>query len=349
MIKKINNIYFFLLVTYAFVFSLMKINFINFYWQGVIRVCLINIMLVASLNLATGFVGQLFLSHSSSVMIGAYFSAAVTMFVKSRGALEFSTSVFLSGIMSACLAFAVGKAILKVPGVYVAMLTLAINEIISSIINNTTSGTVRQIEYYPSFSAVFIFVFLVLLIFYKMLDSKLGRAMKAISYDANLSRVCGIDVYRYRMLSFLISAFVAGLCGAVYAHEVTIIDTEMFDYKYTFSLLSMVVIGGLGNLTGSIISAIVLTIVPHLFGLSESLKSVLYLAFMVLLLVFFPNGVFDYKKIDIKSIINRFKRKLNEIKNKVKKRDKKSKKIEKIKEDKNNKKNKEIDKTGEEK
>ena len=291
-----------LIVIGVYVIFALAIHFgiINSYWHGILDLTLINIILVVSLNLATGFLGQLTLSHSGFMAIGAYTCALITKSIPTSGWLEFPFALICGGLLSMLIAFIVSIPAMKIAGNYLVIITLAVNEIIRNLIINLNIGNgssgLHGIPYYSNFTITFLFALLVIAIVYLLINSKYGRAIVCIPQNEMLAKSCSINTFYYKLAAFSLAAFFAGIAGGLYAHELTVIEPNMFNYSYSLELLAMVIIGGLGSISGSIICAVVLTILPYIFSFAFDLKTAIYLAAMIYVMMRLPNGFFgDYK------------------------------------------------------
>ena len=306
------------IIIYLVFFFLMKTGFINSYWAGIIRLAFINIILVTSLNLATGFLGQLTLAHSAFMALGAYTSAIITKYMPLPGFLEFGIGIILGGLVAMIIAYLISIPAMKIAGNYLVITTLAVNEIIRNLIINLNiqggeSGC-RGIPYYSNFTVVYIVAVIAIMSVYLVLDSKYGRAIVCIPQNELLAKSCGIDTFHYKLFAFSAAAFYAGVAGALYAHEITVIEPNMFDFGYSLELLAMVIIGGLGNLNGSVISAFLLTLLPYIFGFSEDIRIIIHVVFMLLVIVFVPSSLFMRYRFLSKEFFDGIKKEIENLK-----------------------------------
>ena len=297
---------------YLIFLFLIKQNFINSYWAGVVRLSFINIILVTSLNLATGFLGQLTLAHSAFMALGAYTSAIITKYMAWPRHVEFVLGMILGGLVAMIVAYLVSIPAMKVAGNYLVITTLAVNEIIRNLIIDLNiqggeSGC-RGIPYYSNFTVVYIVAVISIAFFYLVLKSKYGRAIVCIPQNELLAKSCSINTFRYKLLVFSIAAFFAGIAGALYAHEITVIEPNMFDFSYSLELLAMAIIGGLGSINGSVLSAFLFTFLPYVFGFSEDVRIIVHIILMILVIIFVPNGLFMKNKVLSKEFIGTVKK-----------------------------------------
>lgn len=246
----------------------------------IFKLCAINIILALSLNLINGFTGLFSLGHAGFMAVGAYTCALLAMtpdqkttnFVLQPIApwlldlhLPFLPALLVSGLVAGLIGWFLGVVALRLRDDYLAIATLGFSEIIRVILTNAQSITngslgLKGLPRYTTMwwawgSAIVITLFLVLLI-----KSSYGRAFKSIRDNEIAAESMGVDVFGMKVLSFTISSFLAGIAGGLLAHYLTTIDPKQFIFLKTFDILLIVVLGGIGSITGSIVAAIVITI-----------------------------------------------------------------------------------------
>lgn len=246
----------------------------------IFKLCAINIILALSLNLINGFTGLFSLGHAGFMAVGAYTCALLSMtpdqkmgnFVLQPIApwlldvhLPFLPALLVSGLIAGFIGWFLGVVALRLRDDYLAIATLGFSEIIRVILTNAqtiTNGSLglKGLPRYTTMwwawgSAIIITLFLVLLI-----KSSYGRAFKSIRDNEIAAESMGINVFGMKVLSFTISSFLAGIAGGLLAHHLTTIDPKQFIFLKTFDILLIVVLGGIGSITGSIVAAIVITI-----------------------------------------------------------------------------------------
>ena len=279
----------------------IKGELINFYWENIIKLALINIILVVSLNLSTGLLGQLNLAHSAFMAIGAYACVFFTRNLFFPGFINFLFGLFLGGILAMIFAYLISAPAMKIPGNYLIIATIAANEVIKDLIINLNilggSSGIHGISCYSHFSFVYLTMALVIISIYMIEDSKYGRAIMCIPQNEMLAKSCGIDTFHSKLFVFSIAAFFAGIAGGLYAHEMTVIEPNMFNFGYSLELLAMVIIGGLGNIIGSIVSAFLFSVLPHVLNIGSELKVVIHVTIMILVIIFMKkNLILNYKR-----------------------------------------------------
>lgn len=239
----------------------------------------IYIVLALSMNLINGFTGLFSLGHAGFMAIGAYTSVLLTMdpatkqmnfFLKpivpflANVQLPFPIALLFGGLMAALVAWVIGAPILRLKDDYLAIATLGFGEIIRVIFTNTQSLTngalgLKGVERYTNVwwswgTAILTIIFMVLLI-----RGSYGKAFKAIREDEIAAEAMGISLFKHKVMAFIIGSFIAGIGGGLLGHLIGTIDPLMFRFLLTFNVLLIVVLGGIGSITGSVISAVVVT------------------------------------------------------------------------------------------
>ena len=275
-----------MLLAYVLVFALIKSGILSRQYKSLIVPICVNIMLAVSLNLVTGFLGELSLGHAGFMSIGAYTSALIsinTSFLPP--ALSFFIAVVCGCILAAVFGFLIGVPVLRLRGDYLAIVTLAFGEIIKSVINylNFTGGSkglskIPLYSDYNNFTVVFIIMVICIVLISNLINSSRDNDIAAESI--------GIKISKYKVSAFVIAAGFAGLAGSLYAHNVGIIKPNIFDYNKSIEILVFVVLGGMGNIPGSIISAIILTVLPEFLRGADNLRMLLYAIVLILMMIF---------------------------------------------------------------
>ncbi len=255
----------------------------------------ISIILALGLNLITGVTGQLSLGHAAFMSIGAFTSAILTI----RTGLPFSVNLLLSGLFTAFIAALIGFPILRLTGDYLAICTLGFAEIVKVIflnldITNKALGLSVPMPKTLLPMPIMVLVVAVLAIIGSALiySSRLGRAFKAIRDDEIAAESMGINIARYKVQSFAIGSFMAGIGGSLYAHFISYINPSDFGFLKSVDILSMVVLGGLGSIPGSVIGAAILAAAPEFLRFMSQYRMLVYGALLVFLMIFRPNGLF---------------------------------------------------------
>ena len=250
----------------------------------VLSLSAIYVVLALSLNLVNGFTGLFSLGHAGFMAVGAYTCALLTMTPEQKAmnfflepiapwlahlSLPFVPALIAGGLVAAALGAAVGAPVLRLKDDYLAIATLGFAEIIRVVLTNAQSITngALGLKGLPSHSTTWVVwgcAALSVLFMVLLTRSSYGRAMKAVRDDEIAAGAMGIDVFRVKVVSFTASSFMAGVGGALLGHLLTTIDPKMFTFMLTFNILLVVVLGGIGSITGSAIAAVAVTILMEL-------------------------------------------------------------------------------------
>lgn len=288
-IKKLLISAAFTLGVYGILTFLMQSGTISIYWSGIIILACINIILATSLNLAGGYLGQLTLGHAGFMSIGAYVSALVGMYAGIPEPFNFPVSLLIGSLAACFVGVLIGIPTLRLKGDYLCIITLAFNEIIRVIMTNLsiTNGArgLMGINPYTNFNSAFLGVVITIFVIYSIVKSRHGRAVISIREDETASELTGVPTSYYKILAFAISALFAGLAGGLYGHHLGMLMPGSFDYNKSVEILVMVVLGGLGNLKGSVIAAIVLTILPEYLRAFADYRMLLYAIVLIVVMI----------------------------------------------------------------
>ena len=284
-----------LLVVYGVIQFLFVSKALNpFYMMTLILVC-IYIILAVSQNIITGFTGQLALGHAGFMAIGAYMSALVV--VKMQGSLV--AGLIFGAVMAAAAGMLIGIPTLRLRGDYLAIATLGLGEIVRIFFLNMDSlggatgfSVPKTIDWTWAFWIMIISVFLMS----NFINSSHGRACISIRENEIAAEAMGINTTKYKVIAFTMGAFFAGLAGAVYANYMYLIHPMTFSFLKSFEILAMVVLGGLGSITGSIIGAGVLTLISAFLADYPEFRMVIIALIMIILMVYRPNGLLGNKE-----------------------------------------------------
>jgi branched-chain amino acid transport system permease protein len=257
----------------------------------------IYIILAVSLNIVTGYLGQLPLGHAGFMAVGAYAGA---LFWKAAVMLPLWASVtlglFVAGAVAAVFGILIGVPALRLRGDYLAIITLGFGEIIRiAIINlkDLTGGTpgLLNIPKYSTFPVVFLCVVLVCAIIHMIMHSRHGRAILSVRENEIAAAACGINLTYYKVLAFAVSAFFAGVAGALYAGFQGSLFPKAFDFMASINILVMVVLGGMGSMIGSVLAATVLTALPLVLQAFSAYRMVIYSVLLIAVMIFKPSGL----------------------------------------------------------
>lgn len=281
------------------------------YWSGILIMVGINIILAVSLNIATGYLGQLPLGHAGFMAVGAY---AGGIFLKSTPVAD----LLKAGNEAACLPYVIGALVLsavvagifgliigipalRLRGDYLAIITLGFGEIIRVALTNIDSllgfkftygaAGLKRIPKFSGFHLVFICVVLSCTLIHMIMKSRHGRAILSIRENEIAAESVGINTTYYKTMAFVVSAMLAGIAGCLYAGYLGSLYPATFKFMKSIEILVMVVLGGMGSMLGSILSAAVLTILPELLRSVADYRMVAYSLALVLMMIFRPKGL----------------------------------------------------------
>lgn len=293
-------------IGYILISLLISSKVLNDFYIRILMMVGINIILATALNLVIGFTGQLVLGFAGFMSVGAYMSSVLTM----KFQFPFLPALILGGCMAAIFGLLVGIPTLRLRGDYLAITTLGFGEIIRVLIVNIDYlGGPRglpAIPKYTTYTWIYIICILSVLIIYYIIHSTHGRAMISVREDEIASESMGINTTVSKISAFTIAAFFAGIAGGLYAHFLMFIDPKSFDWLKSFEIVTFVVAGGMGSLTGSILSAGSLTLLPEilrLFGFSKY-RMLMYAILLLILMLFRPQGLMGSKELSLKVFNN---------------------------------------------
>lgn len=311
----------------ALLFCLLQLaeNSLDSYTVQIIGLVAINAILAVSLNLIYGFTGMFSLGHAGFMAIGAYVCALLVLPAEQKEmqwileeiypwlsdlSLPFFPAVIMSGLIAAFFALLIALPVLRLGGDYLGIATLGFAEIIRVVITNMsplTNGALglKGIPAHANLWTNYGWLVFTLYFLMVLLRSNTGNVLKAIRDDEIAARVMGVNTYYYRVLSFSIGAFFAGIGGALLGNFLSTIDPKMFNFMLTFNVLMIVVAGGLGSMTGSIIGSIVITIMLEWLRFLESpmtilgwempgipgMRMVVFSLLLLLIILFRPSGL----------------------------------------------------------
>ena len=278
-------------------------------------ICLagINIILAVSLNLINGFTGQFSIGHAGFMAIGAYASAFVTVTFgdRVRAALSFLPmearndvllvlALAVGAVLAAIAGFLVGVPSLRLRGDYLAIVTLGFGEIIRVFILNIDAvGGARGFSGIPklaNFFWIYLFAALTILIVYRVVRSSFGRTLVAIREDEIAAEAMGVDTTRSKVISFVVSSAMAGVGGGLFGHYLMYLHTNSFTFIKSIEIIIMIVIGGLGSITGSVLGAVLYITLTE--GLREfaQYRMVLFSLLLVIIMIVRPQGILGHRE-----------------------------------------------------
>ena len=280
-----------LCVLFVLVLILMEAGALTRHIRSMLVPICINIILAVSLNLTVGFLGELTLGHAGFMSVGAYagclFSIAMQDILPT--AVRFPLAMLVGGLVAAVFGVLIGIPVLRLHGDYLAIVTLAFGEIIRSVIINLEfTGGAAGLKGTPqdsTFVIAFAVVLITLLVIMNLVNSRHGRAITAIRDNRIAAEASGINVTYFRMLAFVIAAFFAGVAGVLYGHNLSILSASTFDYNKSIELLVIVVLGGMGSIRGSVISAIIITVLPEALRELADFRMLIYALVLIVMML----------------------------------------------------------------
>ncbi len=286
---------------YIILALLMETEVIGAFWQlNIVLIC-INIILAVSLNLITGFTGQFSIGHAGFMAVGAYMSAVMTV----KLGLPFVVGILAGALGAAILGFAIGLPTLRLQGDYLAIATLGLGEIIRITILNIPyvggASGLMGIPRYTTFTWAF-FAMIVTVFFIKnFINSSHGRACISIRENEIAAEAMGVDTTKYKVIAFTIGAAFAGVAGGLFSHYFYIAHPASFTFMKSFDILTMVVLGGMGSITGSITAAVLLTFISAALASYPEWRMVIYSLLLIILMIYRPQGLFGNKELSLKA------------------------------------------------
>lgn len=271
----------------------------------------INMTMAVSLNLVNGFTGQFSMGHAGFMAVGAYMSAFLTLYVRTAMPDAFSNVAFqelifvgalIAGGLAASIAgYIVGLPSLRLKGDYLAIVTLGFGEIIRVILLNMDAvGGARGLPAIPmltNFGWVYSLAIICTFVVWRLVKSAYGRDLLAVREDEIAAQAMGVNTTRAKVRAFTIGAFFAGVGGGLFAHYLTFLNPAIFDFNRSFEIIIMVVLGGMGSLSGSILAAIILTGLREVLRDVNELRMIVYSLMLIIMMLIRPNGFFGTREI----------------------------------------------------
>jgi len=279
------------------------------YIIGILTLAGINLLVVLGLSLLTGFTGLFSFGHAGFMAIGAYATAFFTM----KLGMNFYLALVLGGVTAGVASYIIGKLTLNLKGDYFIIATLGFGESVRLILDNVQYfGGARGWPGLHSYTTpwnVLIINIIGIIVLVNIIRSKHGRNMKAIREEEMASQIIGINVFKYKLISLMISAVYAGVAGGLLGHYMNFLQPKMFMLIKSTELTIMVIFGGLGSVTGSVIAALVLTGLPEFLRSVKEWRLVIYGASVVLIMITRPRGLMGGHELTISGIKKFFSRK----------------------------------------
>lgn len=295
----------------------------------------INVILAVSLNLVNGFTGQFSIGHAAFMAVGGYTAGAITYYGSfvlwgdaqihgaflGGGDLLFLCASVAGGLMAALAGFIVGLPSLRLRGDYLAIVTLGFGEIVRVLIQRTDDVKFLKAEvdaasplelatsvggalgfggipFYTTVFWVYVFVAVTLVVAYRLKASSYGRAFLSIRENEIAAEAMGVDTTRYKVWAFVIAAFFAGIAGSLFAHEVgTTLNPRELGFQKSFDVVIMVVLGGMGSISGAALAAVGLTLLPELLRGFAEYRMIVYALLLIAMMLARPQGLFGVREL----------------------------------------------------
>lgn len=287
------------IVAYAAVQTLITLDVIGPFWQlNIVLVC-INVILAVSLNLINGFTGQFSIGHAGFMAVGAYVGAVLTV----KFQLPFIVAILGGASMAGLLGFMIGLPTLRLDGDYLAIATLGLGEIIRITILNIPyvggASGFMGIPRYTTFTWVFFATVFTVLFIRNFINSTHGRACISVRENQIAAEAMGVDTTKYKVMAFTIGAAFAGVAGTLFSHYFYIAHPASFTFMKSFDILTIVVLGGLGSISGSITAAVLLTFVSAALADYPEWRMIIYSLMLIILMIYRPQGLFGNKELSL--------------------------------------------------
>lgn len=315
------------LVMFVIMFSLSSVGALSSHIEGLLVPICTYIILAVSLNLVVGILGELSLGHAGFMCVGAYSSAFFSVVMQNtitNDFLRFMIALLIGGVLAAVFGMLIGIPVLRLNGDYLAIVTLAFGEIIKNIFQILYVGIdsegvkmslsssndvglladgkmiikgalgITGIRRQSTFLIGFILVFITLFVSLNLINSRTGRAIMAIRDNRIAAESIGIKISKYKLIVFTVSAFFAGIAGVLYSHNLASLtaNTNSFGYNMSIQILVLVVLGGIGSIRGSMISAIILTVLPEALREIGDFRMLIYALLLIIMMILNNNEKF---------------------------------------------------------
>lgn len=331
--------YIILIVAFVVVQIMLATGSMSYMMQDLLVPLCVYAILAVSLNLTVGILGELSLGQAGFMCIGAYSGALFSNLMETaipESIVRFPIALLLGGVCAAIFGILIGIPVLRLRGDYLAIVTLAFGEIIKNIcasiylgkdangfqtslksvsdMNMANDGEmlingalgINGTPHDSNFVIAFIILFVTVIISYNFVNSRTGRAVMSIRDNKIAAESIGINITKYKLITFALTAFLAGVAGVIYSHNFSTLQASKFDYNTSILVLVFVVLGGIGSIRGSVIAAVVLTLIPELLRdtIVGDYRMLFYAIILISMMLFTSNktlkdkfvGIFSKKK-----------------------------------------------------
>lgn len=280
----------------------------NAYFQSIIILVCINLIAVLGMSVLTGFTRLFSFGNAGFMSIGAYAAAILIC----EHSVPWPVATLIAMLIAGFIAYLLGSVTLKLNGDYFLITCLGFGECVRVLFNYVKwTGGAQGYSGIPSYTSIYVAVISAVLAFFiawRIIHSKYGQNFTAIRENEVAGEAVGINTFGMKRMSFVISAIYAGWAGALYSGYIQYLAPGTFALPKSCELITTVVIGGLGSLTGSVLGTIVCTLLPELFRSLSGYRMLLYGIAVVLVIMLKPSGLYGYKEFSITRIINKFKK-----------------------------------------
>ena len=320
--KKSFTTYIMVIVAFVIMMILSSTGNVSSQIDGLLVPLCVYSILAVSLNLTVGILGELSLGQAGFMCVGAYASALFSIATKETILVEwvrFPLAILVGGIFAAIFGILIGIPVLRLNGDYLAIVTLAFGEIIKNVVNIINFGVdsngwhfstkstmelgleadgnviikgaqgASGVSTYSTFVAGFVLIMIALVVVLNLVRSRTGRAIEAVRDNRIAAESVGISVTKYRMIAFVVSAALAGAAGALFGGNFSQLSATKFDFNTSILILVFVVLGGLGNMRGSVIAVALLTVLPELLRQFSDYRMLIYAIVLILVMIFTNN------------------------------------------------------------
>jgi branched-chain amino acid transport system permease protein len=288
--------------------ALIDARIINAYYRSILYGIGINMILGVSLNLIIGLSGQLYLGHGGFMSIGAYSAAIVLR--SNPNLIGLGLGILIGMLISLFVSYLVAVPTLRLKGDYLAIATLGVGEIIRIVILNLTitngASGISNIRNLMSFPLMFVIVTIAIVLTLHFKYSKFGRAALSVKADELASEAMGVNVTQVKVLAFMCGALLAAVAGSLYATTYYVVKPETFGIDMSISILIIVVLGGMGSLSGSLLAAIFVGVVNMFLQSFGQVRMLVYAIILILVMIFRPEGLLGLDELSLKTLRNRF-------------------------------------------
>ena len=312
LLNKKNIIYTIVAVAlYLVIFGLVQTGSLSRHYQSLLVPVGINVILAVSLNLTVGFLGELTLGHAGFMSVGAYAGCLFTVYSNLPTYIAFPIALVIGGVVAALFGIIIGIPALRLKGDYLAIVTLAFGEIIRSVLTNLDivggAGGLKGIDKTTNYTTVYVLIVITIIVIANLVKSRHGRAICAIRDNVIAAESVGINIVYHKLLAFVVAAFFAGVAGVLYGHNLGILKPSTFDFNKSIEILVIVVLGGMGNIVGSIVAAIVITLLPELLRGLADYRMLIYAVVLIVMMILNASPRFaDFKARTSQKLFGRF-------------------------------------------